>query len=126
MAHANGLSVAATTGKTEERRAANRKAIPDSWILDPALLEGLQTPWETSKNDLMALDLPQKSGILSARELEITGSYSIHDLLKGLVDGQLTSEEVVTAFSKRAAIAHQVVCQISPCRDRNTCQLLSG
>ncbi len=109
MAYINGSSVAETSSKSEDRRALNRKAIPDSWLLDPTLLEGLKTPWETSKNDLIALDLPQRSGILSARELEITDAYSVQELLNSMANGQLTSEEVVTAFSKRAAIAHQVV-----------------
>lgn len=96
-------------GKPEERRVINLGAIPKEWILDPALLHELQTPWETSKNNMLALDLPQKSGILTSRELEITGSYTVQSLLKELASGAITSVEVVTAFCKRAAIAHQVV-----------------
>ena len=105
----NGITEAPAGVKAEDRRAINLKAIPKEWTLDPALLKGLQTPWEKSKNNVIALDLPQKSGILSDRELEITGSYSVQRLLEGMASGELTSVEVVTAFCKRAAIAHQVV-----------------
>lgn len=105
----NGTNGSHQGGKPEERRAINLEAIPKEWILDPALLQGLQMPWETFKNNMIALNLPQKSGILTSRELEITGSYTVQTLLEELATGVLTSAEVVTAFCKRAAIAHQVV-----------------
>lgn len=93
----------------KDRREVNDKAIPDAWRLDPALLKDLKIPLETSKNNLQALDLPRRSGILSPRELEITESYSVQQLLDGLANSELTSVEVTTAFCKRAAIAHQAV-----------------
>lgn len=62
-----------------------------------------------TKVDLIALDVPRRSGILTDRELEITESHNLASLLKGLASGDLTSSEVTLAFSKRAAIAQQLV-----------------
>lgn len=53
-------------------------------------------------------DFPEKSGILSPKELEITNA-SATDLVPKLAKGELTSVEVTLAFCKRAAIAHQLV-----------------
>jgi amidase len=97
---------AATNGK----KTSHDKALPVAWKVDPSLLAGLKLPLETSKNNLMELDLPRKSGILDKRELDITESYSIDQLLTGMAKGSLTCLEVTTAFAKRASIAHQVVC----------------
>jgi amidase len=49
------------------------------------------------------------SGILSARELKITGeAYDATSLAAGIAGGTYTAEEVATAFCKRAAIGHQL------------------
>jgi hypothetical protein len=59
------------------------------------------------------INVPIECGILTARELETTGTHdavSLLDMLrKGPVEGGYTGEEVVTAFCKRAAVAQQVV-----------------
>lgn len=48
-------------------------------------------------------------GILSCRELKITGEeYDATSLAAKISDGAYTAEEVVTAFCKRAAIGHQL------------------
>lgn len=111
MAEPSRISVNADLGdnKLHERRIQNNNAIPEAWKLDISKISGLKLPLESNKNNLIALDLPRTSGIMSQRELEITESYSINKLLTGLAQGYLTSLEVTTAFSKRAAIAHQTV-----------------
>lgn len=75
-------------------------AIPTSYRLDPALI-----PKELDES---VLDLPRKSGLLTARELKITESIAV-ELLQKIWSGVYTSVEVTQAFCKRAAIAHQVV-----------------
>ena len=55
-----------------------------------------------------SIEVPEKSGILSERELEITNLTAIK-LLPLIHNGTYTSVEVTAAFCKRAAIAHQTV-----------------
>jgi amidase len=50
-------------------------------------------------------------GILTSREIEITESEDARYLTLQLVRKRYTAVEVVTAFSKRAAISHQLVCR---------------
>ncbi|BEI86477.1 hypothetical protein CcaverHIS002_0607640 [Cutaneotrichosporon cavernicola] len=57
--------------------------------------------------NLNVMDVPRSCGILTARELEITETPAV-DLVDAMVGRKYTSEEVTTAFCKRAAIAHQV------------------
>ena len=50
-----------------------------------------------------------KSGILSTRELKITGEeYDATSLAAAIAEGTYSAEEVATAFCKRAAIGHQL------------------
>lgn len=49
----------------------------------------------------------RESGILSESELAITERYGAGELVKKMAKGELRCEEVVTAFCKRAAVAHQ-------------------
>jgi amidase len=58
--------------------------------------------------DQNSINLPQKSGVLSERELELTG-LTATKLLPLIHNGTYTAVEVTTAFCKRAAIAHQAV-----------------
>jgi amidase len=46
---------------------------------------------------------------LTEQELRITEHYTIAELLSALADGTLTSAEVTLAYSKRAAVAQQLV-----------------
>ncbi|KUI64807.1 hypothetical protein VM1G_01246 [Cytospora mali] len=82
------------------KKAERLSRIPEEWIIQG---KGLSTD---------AVDLrPIASlcGVLSDRELEITGeTYDATALLAKIADGIYTSVEVVTAFCKRAAIAQQV------------------
>lgn len=83
--------------------------IPEAWKLPSAVLQSLAQPLETSKNNLVELDIPRRSGILTSKELNITETYSVQTLLKALSSGELTALEVTVAFCKRAAIAQQLV-----------------
>jgi amidase len=64
---------------------------------------------ERSKMNQNVLSVPRESGILSERELDITENYDATALVQKLASGEFSSYEVTLAFSKRAAIAHQVV-----------------
>jgi len=59
-------------------------------------------------------DLPQNSrnlprDILTPRELELTESYGVTELLALLREREATVEEVTRAFLRRAALAHAAV-----------------
>lgn len=97
--------------KVAKKRQDRQKAIPEAWALPLSLLDSLPRLSDLSKNpvNLISLDLPRRSGILSERELEITESHNVSSLLQGLASGHFTSSEVTLAFSKRAAIAQQLV-----------------
>ncbi|CAI6067343.1 unnamed protein product [Clonostachys chloroleuca] len=55
-------------------------------------------------------NVPQESGILSAKDLEITDQYDAVALAEAIASKKLTAVEVATAFAKRAIIAHQLTC----------------
>lgn len=95
--------------RAAEKRARCADAIPKPWRLPSSVLDTVKTPLETSKNDLISLDIPRRSGILNDLELDITENYNVSSLLAKLADGSFTATQVVTAFSKRAAIAQQLV-----------------
>lgn len=107
------------TLKTWEQRAAEKREscaalLPASWRLPKEALSALQTPLELSKNNLISLDIIRTSAVLSPRELEITEKLDVTSLLEHLASGTYTAVEVTTAFSKRAAIAQQLVVPPSP------------
>ncbi|CAG8978766.1 hypothetical protein HYALB_00012498 [Hymenoscyphus albidus] len=80
-------------------RARIDNAIPSSYLAAPEYLP--KTPEE------YVLDLPERSGVLSARELEITG-LNAWELLPKLADKSFSAVEVTEAFCRRASVAHQV------------------
>ena len=88
--------------KVAKKQAAAKALIPKEWLLP------LTLPIPSN-----VLEIPRKSGILSERELEITEAYDATQLLVKLAKGEFTSTEVTKAFSKRAAIAQQVVSAIT-------------
>jgi amidase len=61
-----------------------------------------------NKDSSGVLNVVRRSGILSDRELELTEAYDARSLRDQLASGSIKSEELVVAFSKRAAIAQQV------------------
>jgi hypothetical protein len=78
--------------------------IPAEWQVP----EELTNISETS--GINVLDVPRQSGILSAKQLEITEKYDATDLLDMIHRQELSAYEVTEAFCIRAAIAQQVVC----------------
>jgi amidase len=84
------------------KRKAAYKLIPEEWRLPSSLIPKPEDP-------VSVLDIPWKSGILSETELEITEKYDAVALVEKLASRQLSAQAVTTAFSKRAAIAQQLV-----------------
>jgi hypothetical protein len=56
------------------------------------------------------LDIPRTCGLLTAEELAITEQYDATALAEAIRSRSLKSVDVARAFCKRAAIAHQLVC----------------
>lgn len=86
------------------KRASVSSKIPAEWRLPAATTASLS---ETSTHSV--LDVPRLSGLLTPRELELTEAYDATGLVELMSSGAASSVEVVTAFCKRAAIAHQCV-----------------
>ncbi|KAE8353197.1 amidase signature domain-containing protein [Aspergillus coremiiformis] len=86
-----------------EKRKQLELQIPQDWRLSATLLTSLP-----SNGHLVEADIPQRSGILSEEELDITEHYTAGQLLQKLAWGKVTSLAVTTAFCKRAAIAQQL------------------
>ena len=80
-----------------QKKQEQAESIPKEWAItqDPNVLD--------------VRLVPKDSGLLSAREIEITELGDVDALLQRLASGQWTSVEVTTAFYKRAIIAHQLV-----------------
>ena len=92
------------------KRQACLEKIPTDWKIPDHVLDGLKLPGESNRNNIFELGLVRKSGILTERELHITEDCDVSQLLKALSKGDFTAVEVTRAFSKRAAIAQQLVC----------------
>lgn len=80
--------------KQEERDSR----IPKDWVI-PAYFYHARPS---------VLSVPYECGLLSKQELDLTERHDATALLSGLSTGLLKSEDVVTAFCKRAAVAQQV------------------
>ncbi|KAF8639141.1 hypothetical protein AX17_001631 [Amanita inopinata Kibby_2008] len=80
-----------------EKRQRRDSLIPKEWIL----------PHPPPPNQLDVTEIPERCGILSAKEIEITNS-SVQVLLANLATATWSAVEVTTAFAKRAVIAHQL------------------
>jgi amidase len=97
----------------QERAAKKRQEcankIPQEWKLSERFLAGFKAPLSETKNDLIRAKAIRKSGILTGKELKITEDYTVTSLISALADGSLTSLEVTLAYSKRAALAQQLV-----------------
>ncbi|KAE8148409.1 amidase [Aspergillus avenaceus] len=85
---------------SEKAKAILQHSVPKQWLLPPDKL-----PPASQKN---VIDIPKRSGLLTDRELDIT-EMSASALVAGMGAGQLSAEEVVVAFLKRAVIGHQLL-----------------
>ncbi|KAH8430289.1 uncharacterized protein LDX57_007957 [Aspergillus melleus] len=86
--------------QAQKARDILQQSIPAQWLLPSD-----QLPPATQKN---VEDFPRKSGLLSARELDITEKTAIA-LMADMEAGILSAEEVVIAFLKRAVLGHQLL-----------------
>jgi amidase len=88
------------TAIEEACRARLSKQIPQDLHLNPETLQNL--PRDVT-------GIPESCGLLSKRDIELTNldATAIRD---SIASGKMTSVGAVTAFGKRAAIAHQLVC----------------
>lgn len=106
-------STTTTTTSWESVVAAKQQScrdkLPKEWLLPSSILQTLQTPLEDNANRVNDMDIPRKSGILTEEELDITEKYTVAQLLSKLKSGELSALDVTLAFSKRAAIAQQLV-----------------
>lgn len=78
--------------------------LPAAWRLSEAVKTSL-----LEDGRLIAAGAVQKSRLLSEEELDITEHYTARELLDKLARGALSAVAVTTAFSKRAAVAGQLV-----------------
>ena len=76
--------------------------IPAQWRLDPSIIEEAQ-----SRTDITGGFIEK---LLSSDEVKITSFHTIA-LALAIRDRDFTAQQVTTAFCKRAAIAHQLVCR---------------
>jgi amidase len=105
--------------KVAAKQQSALQKIPKEWLLPAFIIDTLQKPLAEHSNQVLHMDIPRKSGLFSDRELTITESYVVEELLKKLREGDLLSFEVTIAFSKRAAIAQQLVRSVIPQSDRS-------
>lgn len=82
-----------------DKRKRQQDTIPKEWIVTSLPAEDV----------LDVTNFPLECGLLTEKEIEITELTDIAALLKKLAEGEWTSVEVTTAYSKRAIVAHQVV-----------------
>ncbi|OJJ62898.1 hypothetical protein ASPSYDRAFT_674213 [Aspergillus sydowii CBS 593.65] len=97
----------------ERKQAQLWERIPQEWRLSPSLVPaGMHSPAESVANvqydRVNVMDVPRSCGLLSARQIEITENWDIKGLLGQIHSQKLTAKEVIEAFCKRAAIAHQL------------------
>ncbi|KAH7109824.1 amidase signature domain-containing protein [Dendryphion nanum] len=81
-----------------QKKDEQHARIPSAWLLKSSPSPDVKT----------YIDIPRKSGILSKEEIRITEEYDGTGLAEAIRKRELTSVDVVRAFSKRAAIAHQL------------------
>ncbi|KAE8454203.1 hypothetical protein EG329_005128 [Mollisiaceae sp. DMI_Dod_QoI] len=85
----------------DAKKAEQAARIPAEWKLQPSDYPLVGT--------VDVRPVASSCGILSGRELEITGdSYDATSLAAAIASGTYTAEEVAIAFCKRAAIGHQL------------------
>ncbi|KAL4934328.1 putative general amidase [Aspergillus undulatus] len=97
----------------EQKQNQLWERIPQQWRLSPSQIPaGMHSPAESVTNvqydRVNVLDIPRSCGLLSSKELEITQNWDIKGLLSQIHSKRVTAKEVIEAFCKRAAIAHQL------------------
>ncbi|CAG5176048.1 uncharacterized protein ALTATR162_LOCUS8285 [Alternaria atra] len=103
------MAITAWESKVAAKQQAGRDKIPKEWLLPASVMNLLRVPLPEHPNRIIEMDIPRQSGILSEKELNITEKYTVEELLEQLRKGVLSSLEVTIAFSKRAAMAQQLL-----------------
>jgi amidase len=103
------MTATAWESKVSAKQQSSRDKIPKAWLLPASITGILQEPLSEHPNRLIKMDIARKSGILSEKELDITENHTVEHLLEQLKTGTLSALEVTIAFSKRAAMAQQLV-----------------
>ncbi|KAG5929163.1 hypothetical protein E4U53_002516 [Claviceps sorghi] len=86
-----------------------RKSILDEFAA--TVPRSLVLPEDTIRNPpINVTGIPRQCGLLSETELDITENYDATALAGAIASRRLTSVDVVSAFAKRALIAHQLSC----------------
>lgn len=86
----------ATWESIRARKQAERESrIPSAWRLPSHLI-----PSDSDESALNVVDVPRKCGLLSSKELDITGEYDATALAAELRAGRLKCVEVTEAFCK--------------------------
>jgi amidase len=102
----NESATARQGGSWEEVARARRErlaaAIPPEWVLSSDLLARLNTCTDVRP-------APAEAGFLSPRELALTDIEDAARLCRMLAERECSAVELVMAFCKRAAIAHQLL-----------------
>lgn len=86
--------------EAEKNRKVLSESIPEQWLLPQDKLP--------SSDRLNILSVPEESGLLTRKELDITESDATH-LVEKMGAGEWSAEEVTIAFLKRATIGHQLL-----------------
>lgn len=94
---------------TQEKKPWEEKAQPARTKRDDSLLR-VQPALADLPDQLPQNSQSLAKSSLTARELDITEGYSVSELLAKLHSRELSAEEVVKAFLRRAALAHFAVC----------------
>ncbi|PIG81166.1 putative general amidase [Aspergillus arachidicola] len=109
----------------QRKQAHLESQIPAEWKLSASQIPSGMLSLEDSITNakqyqrVNVMDVPRTCGLLTAKELEITENWDIRGLLRVIAEKRYTTEDVVGAFCKRAAIAHQVTrCLSEPLFDR--------
>jgi amidase len=100
------LPVAQWQVLAEKKRFQREQAIPTAWRLPAG---------SVPEGSLSVVDVPEECGLLSPRELEITGTDA-EVLLRKLVDREYSSYEVSRAASCRVVSCRVVSCRVVSCR----------
>jgi len=94
------MSTQTWESRAQKCRDIRERSIPKQYLLPDSKLP------PTSR--LNVLSVPQESGLLSPKELQITETDAT-GLVEKMAAGEWTAEEVCVAFLKRATIGHQLV-----------------
>jgi Asp-tRNA(Asn)/Glu-tRNA(Gln) amidotransferase A subunit family amidase len=88
-----------TTSSIQQIREIRDGSIPKDSLLGDLLPDA---------SVLDVSDIPRQCGLLSNDEIIITEKYTTSQLVTRIAQGQLTAEQVMKAYLKRAGIAHQL------------------